>query len=203
MGLGGEREREKSEAAAAAQPAVEPSTNGDALAEARRRIAEQRKEAEALLLEARALEEKLLSESSAAHEARERSNETSAALNRALAAEQEARERVRQAEERHAQVKLERQQIDAVLTAGRLASEAASAEIAELKERLEHVMQVATDASTLLQSQEQRVVETAAKARTAQGELAEAAARLAQCQAEREAAEQAANAADERARAVA
>lgn len=178
---------------------AQPNANIDALEQARRRAAEQRVAAESLLLEARALEEQLLSESTAAHEARKRADEMAALTSRAIMAEQEARERARIASEQHARVTTERQRIETVLTAGRLASEAATAEIAELKRRLEDVLRVASDASALLHAHEQRAAEVAMTALKSEKELADAAAQLAERQSAREAAEREAKAAEARA----
>lgn len=179
----------------------EAPSNGriDELSEARRLAAEQRKAAESLLNEARALEQQLLSETAAVHEARQKSDELAAVASRAVVAEQEARERTRLAAERHAQVTTERRQIEAVMTASQRAMEAATAEIAELKKRLEDVLKIATDASELLHAQEQRAGEAEAAVSAAEKEMADATAQLAQRQAERETAEKAAKAAEERA----
>lgn len=179
----------------------EAPSNGriDELSEARRLAAEQRKAAESLLNEARALEQQLLSETAAVHEARQKSDELAAVASRAVVAEQEARERTRLAAERHAQVTTERRQIEAVMTASQRAMEAATAEIAELKKRLEDVLKIATDASELLHAQEQRAGEAEAAVSAAEKEVADATAQLAQRQAERETAEKAAKAAEERA----
>jgi chromosome segregation ATPase len=171
----------------------------DELSEARRLAAEQRKAAESLLNEARALEQQLLSETAAVHEARQKSDELAAAASRAVVAEQEARERTRLAAERHTLVTAERGQIEAVMTASQRAMEAATAEIAELKKRLEDVLKIATDASELLHAQEQRAAESETALDAAEKELADANAELAQRQTEREAAEKAAKAAEERA----
>lgn len=179
----------------------EAPSNGriDELSEARRLAAEQRKAAESLLNEARALEQQLLSETAAVHEARQKSDELAAVASRAVVAEQEARERTRLAAERHAQVTTERRQIEAVMTASQRAMEAATAEITELKKRLEDVLKIATDASELLHAQEQRAGEAEAAVSAAEKEMADATAQLAQRQAERETAEKAAKAAEERA----
>ncbi|MEO6834738.1 MAG: hypothetical protein ABI231_02365 [Candidatus Tumulicola sp.] len=215
MGLGGQRQREETAAQssmawkqipgeqsvdsepeqALPEPATEP---GDEIGRAHLLAAEQRKAAESLLLEARTLEKRLLDESAKAREARERSGELAAEVSRTVAAEQEARGRVRTAAERQALVTTERRQIEAVLLASRRATEAATTEIAELKRRLENVLQVATEASDLLRAQDQRAAEAASAATAAEKELSDANAQLAQRQAEREAAEREAAPAKER-----
>lgn len=179
-----------------------PGTTTDEISQARLLAAEQRKAAESLLLEARALEKQLLDETAHAHEARERAGEFSAAVTRALAAEQEARERAQAATERHTLAATERKQIDAVLQASRRATEAATAEIAELKRRLEDVLKVATDASELMTAQEQRAVEAGSVVAAAEKDVSDANALLAQRQSEREAAERDAAAAKEKAAAA-
>lgn len=215
MGLGRQRERdETAEADNGAERKPSPvgkeeqavsqqlSERGDQLAQARLLAAEQRKAAESLLLEAQALEKKLLDESAHAQEARERSGELAALVVRAIAAEQEARERARIAVERHGQASNERRQVEAVLLASRRATEAATAEIAELKRRLEDVLKIATDASNLMHAQEQRAAEATAAVTAAEKDVADTNAQLAQRQAEREAAERDARNAKERAAAA-
>lgn len=209
MGLGGQRERDEAvpekgpsdsaNGTDAAAPVLSerPIEDLDTLAQARRLAAEQRIAAQSLLDEARALEEQLLHEATASREARKRADEMAALVGHAMAAEQEARERGRLAAERHSLVDTERQRIEAVLTASRLASEAATAEIAELKQRLEDVLRVAADAAALLRAQEERAAEVAAKAIASEKELSEAASQLAERQAAREAAEKEARAAQE------
>lgn len=216
MGLGGRREKDAEEQIEAKsrvkrilgelsvdpkeEETVAPAGNQtDEISQARLLAAEQRKAAESLLLEARALEKQLLDETAHAHEARERAGEFSAAVARALAAEHEARERAAAAAERHALATNESKQIDAVLQASRRATEAATAEIAELKRRLEDVLKVATDASELMTAQEQRAVDAAAAVAAAEKDVSEANASVAQRQTEREAAERDAAAAKEKA----
>lgn len=218
MGLGSQRNREKDEEAKIeaksrvkrilGELSVEPKEEEavasagnptDQISQARLLAAEQRKAAESLLLEARALEKQLLDETAHAHEARERAGEFSAAVTRALAAEQEAREHAQAAAQRHAQATNERKQIDAVLQASRRATEAATAEIAELKRRLEDVLKVATEASELMTAQEERAAGAASALTAAEKDVSDANALLAQRQAEREAAERDAAAAKEKA----
>jgi len=173
MGLGGQRERVENTPSKLASPPSTINANhcdenlADALAEAQRRVVEQRMAAEALLLEARALEEQLLTEASAAHAARQRARETAALASQAAAAEEDARKRALAAAEQY--------------TVNRLASESATAQIVELKRRLEEALRVAAD--------------SAAMAIAAKQEEADAAARVAECQAAREAAEREAQAA--------
>jgi hypothetical protein len=224
MGLGGQREREehaspgtssqgeiKTHKGALKWPASntpeqhaaeQPEDAADALAQARQRAVEQREAAEALLLEARALEEKLFSETAAADAARERAQETAATASRAAAAEDYARKEALAAAERCTLLQAECRKIEAVVTSSRLASEAATAELAELKQRLEQVLRTAEESTTLLRTHEQLAAESAAKVIAAEKEAADAAAVLTYCQAERETAERDAKAAEVHANAL-
>jgi chromosome segregation ATPase len=201
MGLGGQRRREEDDAPRSdAGPPVKGThprqITGriDTLAAAQQLAMEQRKAAEALLQQARALEEQIQNETAAAQAARERAQELAALASRAFAAEQEAQERAKAAAERCAAANAQRQKIEAVRSASQLAWEAANTELAELQQRVDQVQRVAQEAAALLRTQEARAAEAAAAAIAAEKEAADAAAQFVRCQAIREAAEREAKA---------
>jgi chromosome segregation ATPase len=208
MGLGGQRRREedKDESRSDAQRAL---ANGsrprqlpaeiDTLAAAQQLAMEQRKAAEALLQQARALEEQILTETNAAQAARQRAEELATLAGRAIEVEQEAQERAHSAAERHAATVAQRQKIDAVRAASQLAMDAANNELSELKQRLDELQHLADEAASLLRMHEQRVAEATATVIEAEQEAADAAARFAECQSVRQTAEREAKTAAEQA----
>jgi chromosome segregation ATPase len=210
MGLGGQRRREEEQEAPRSE--AQRSTNGnrpkqipgdvDTLAAAQRLAMEQRKAAEALLQQARALEEQILNETTAAQAARERAEDLATLAGRAAEMERDAEKRADDAAARHAAASAHHEKIDAVRAASQLAFDAANAEMAALKQRLEEVQRVSDEASRLLLMHEQRAGESAAAATEAEKEAADAEARLAECQAVRETAEREAKAAAEEAESV-
>ena len=161
--------------------------SGEELTAAQRLVAQQREAAEALLLEVRALENRLQHEAQAAHAAAECAAANEKAEG-AAALEYEASERARAAADRAAAIASDRQTAQAQAASARADAEAARARVAELEQRLS--------------AQEARAQECAQSESAAQHEASEAASRLVACQAAREGAQAEAEAAKERAAAL-
>jgi hypothetical protein len=181
------RNEETTNAEVAAPVATPAAASDDPLTPAQRLLAEQRKAAEALLLEACALEERLKGEAKAAQAASECAAAKAKADGAAIL-EQQAKELAQASSERRAVLAAEREDAEKLVVATRADAEAARAQVAELEQRLlEH---------------EARAKEWAAKQAAAEHDAAEALARVVACQTERVAAEKEANAAEERAEAL-
>jgi hypothetical protein len=171
------------------------------LSEAQLRIAEQRKAAEALLLEAYMLEERLAAEATAAQAARERLV-AKQGVETATKLEHEALAFARETAERHADIATERKRAEALLATSRLAADEASRQIKEVERRLQEVKRLAEETATALPGHEQQAAEWTARETASAREASEAAARVAQCQAARKAAQDEAESAEARASAL-
>jgi hypothetical protein len=166
--------------------------------EAQQLAAEQRKAAEALLLEACVLEERLSLEANAA----KASSEFKVAKEKADGAailEQQAKELAQSSAERHSSVVLERKEAENLAGTCRVAVDTAISQVTQLEMQLEEAKRVAEETRSMLQTNEQRVAECAAREATAEREVAEASGRVASCQTARETADQEARVAQERA----
>jgi hypothetical protein len=173
----------------------------ETMSQALRIIAEQRKAAEALLLEACALEDRLKSEAkltgAASEYAAAREKAESAAL-----AEQEAHHLAQASSEHHAAVATERRDLEALIAAEHAETEAFLAQIAQLEQQLKETQESAEQMFRALELHEALAKECLEKEAVAGHEAAEATARVVACQAERVAAEKEAVVARERADAL-
>jgi chromosome segregation ATPase len=191
-------------AAAPSTPTIEPTSapaTEDSMNDALRIIAEQRKAAEALLQEANVLEERIRSEA----QAMEAEREYVAACDKAqdaLVAEQEAHDNAKASAQRHAASVTERKDLEDLIALKRTESDAATAFIAELEQKLSEAKEALDQMASAATAREARVKECTEKEAAAQREAAEAAACVAARQAEREAAENEAKALQERAEAA-
>lgn len=151
-------------------------------------VAEQRKAAEALLLQVAELEERLQTE---AHAAQAAADYTSA-KEKAEAArilEQQANELAHAAVERHSAVLTERQEADKLVATTRADAETAKANVAKLQDQLRDARRLSDESLSALAPRENRAKELAANEAAAQRKAAEAAASVSACQAARAQAE--------------
>ncbi len=161
-------------------------------------VAEQRKAAEALLLQVAELEQRLQTEAHAAQAAAD----YTAAKEKAEAAailEQQANELARAAMEHHRAVVAERLEADDLLVTTRADAETSKAKVAELQEQLREARRLADQSLAALEPHEARAKELAANEAAAQKEAAEAAAGVTACQSARAQAENDAKEAQKRA----
>lgn len=193
--------------AAVADPVIEPEALEDdpEADEALRAIAEQRKAAEALLVEACVLEERIKKEAATAkivraYEAAENKAETASARAQAAAvAEEEATQRAGSTLRDHAVLANELKGIEDLLAGKRTEADAAKAQIAALEQQLAQVKHAAETVLSDVELHESRHRECLARETAAARAAAETAARIAARKAEREAAEAEVVAARERA----
>jgi len=170
-----------------------------------RLIADQRKAAEALLSETRALEDQIKNAAVAAQAARAyqtakaKADAAVAKAEAATVAENEAKQRSEALVHDHSILAGELKGIEGIVAAKRSEADAAKAEIAELERKLSEVQQAAQAVFSDLALHESRARECTARETAAARSAAEAAARTAARKAEREAAEAAVQAALERA----
>lgn len=172
-----------------------------ALSAAQQMIAEQRKAAEALLLEAYALEERLKNEAKAAQVA----SEVTAArqkVSAALQLEQQAKEAARAAAETRSALATERREAENQIVTARGEAKAAKAQVEHLEQKLRDAKQVAEQALSMIGLHEAHVKECASKEVVVKREGAEATARVVAFENARVEAEKQAKAAEERAKAV-
>jgi len=151
-------------------------------------VAEQRKAAEALLVQVAELEQRLQTE---AHAAQAASDYTSA-KEKAEAAqilEQQANELAHAAVEHHSAVLAELQEADRFVVATRADAEAAKAKVAELQDQLRDARRLSDQSLSALAPRENRAKELAANEAAAQRKAAEAAASVTACQSARAQAE--------------
>jgi hypothetical protein len=151
-------------------------------------VAEQRKAAEALLLQVAELEQRLQTE---AHAAQAAADYTSAKEKAEAAAilQQQANELAHAAVQHHRAVLAERQEADKLVVATRADAEAANAKVAELQEKLRDARRLADQSLSALAPRENRAKELAASEAAAQRKAAEAAASVTACQSARAQAE--------------
>ena len=167
---------------------------------------EQRKAAEALLLEACILEERIQKEAAAAaatraYEAAEKNAESAAAkAQAAVQAEEDVRTAAETALREHSQLRAELKSIEEAIVVKHGEADAAKAEVAELENRLAEAQRNAQSALADLELHEVRKQEHAAKETAAANAATESAARLVASKTERETAQAEAEAARERAR---
>jgi hypothetical protein len=182
---------------------IDPATN-----EALRAIAEQRKAAEALLLETCVLEERIKNEAIAAkaaraYEAAAKQAESAAAKVKTIAvAEAEARQRAEGSLHDRSIIVGEMQSIEELLTAKRKDADAAKASIARLEQQLAEAQRAAESVFADVALHESRKRECGTREAAAARSAAEAAARAVARKAELEAAEAEAKTARERAEAL-
>ncbi|MEO6836469.1 MAG: hypothetical protein ABI231_11280 [Candidatus Tumulicola sp.] len=175
-----------------------PAASDQELTAAQRLVAEQRKAAEALLFEAYVLEERLKNEA----QATEAVTQCKAAKEKAAALatqEQQAEQLARSASERHKTLAAKRLDADNLVAKTRADAEAAKNEIAQLQQRLRGTRLSAEQLLASISQHEKLAKECAEKEAAAQGEAAEATARVGACQAAWETAENESKAAQERA----
>lgn len=161
-------------------------------------VAEQRKAAEALLLQVAELEQRLQTEAHAAQAAAD----YTAAKEKADAAailERQANELAHVAAEHHGAIVAERQEADNLVVTTRVEAETAKAKVAELQEQLREARRLADQSLAALEPCEARAKELAANEGAAQREAAEAAADVTVCQSARARAEKEAEEAQKRA----
>lgn len=179
-----------------------------ATTEALRLIAEQRKAAEALLSETRALEDQIKNAAAAAHASRayqaakSKSDSAAAKVETVAAAEAEAKQRAEALVHDHSLLAGELKSIEDMVASKRREADAAKAEIAELERKLGEMQRSAQTVFSDLALHESRARECVTRETAAARSAAEAAARAAARKAERETAEAAAQTAQERAEAL-
>ncbi len=182
---------------------VDPATS-----EALRLIADQRKAAEALLSETRALEDQIKNAAAAAqatraYEAAKSTAESAAArADAAACAEAEAKQRADVLLHDHSLISNELKSIEQIVESKRREADAAKAEIVELERRLSQLQYSAQTVFSDLTLHESRARECTSRETAAGRSAAEAAARAAARKAEREAAQAAAQAASARVEAL-
>jgi hypothetical protein len=187
------------------QPAPEqpssPVVGADGLTETQRLAAEQRKAAEALLLEACVLEQRIAYESKVEAASLEYAKAKEKADSAAIL-EQQAKELAQASAERYVAVVSERKEAEQLNATCRSATDAARMQVAALEDQLREAQRFAEETSQTLRTQEQRVAEVVAREVTAEREASEAAGRVTACLQTREAAEKEAKTAQQRAEAV-
>jgi hypothetical protein len=191
---------EADEAAARVAPAVPP-VGADGLTEAQRLAAEQRKAAEALLLEACVLEQRIAYEAKVEAAQHEYTKAKEKADNAAIL-EQQAKELAQASAERYVAVVSERKEAEQLVATCRSALDAARMQVAALEEQLREAQRFAEETASTLRSQEQHIAEIVAREVTAEREASEAAGRVTACLAAREAADKEAKSAQSRVDAV-
>jgi hypothetical protein len=179
----------------AATPAAGPSE--ETLSAAQKLIREQRKAAEALLLEACVLEERLKGEAKVA----QATGEYSAAREKAEAAlrlEQQAKDAARAVSDQRTTVATERRDAENAVAAARGDVKTSKTRVVELEQQLRDAKQAAEQALSMVGLREARVKECIAKEATAKRDGSEATARVVACETARMEAEKLAAAAEER-----
>lgn len=182
---------------------VDPATS-----EALRLIADQRRAAEALLSETRALEDQIKTAAVAAQAmrtyqcAQAKADEAVSKVTAVAAAEAEAKQRADALVHDHSVLAGELKSIETQVNAKRTEADTAKAEIAELERRLGELQRMSQTVFSDLALHESRARECSVRETAAARSAAEAAARAASRKSEREAAEAAAQAARERAEAL-
>lgn len=191
-------ERETTQAAEVIE--IDPATT-----EALRLIADQRKAAEALLSETRALEDQIKNAAVAAQAtrayqaAKSKADMALAKVTAAAAAEEEAKKRSESLVHDHSVLAGELKSIEEIVAVKRHEADSAKVEIAELERKLGEMQRAAQTVFSDLALHESRARECASRETAAARSAAEAAARTASHKGEREAAEASAQAAHERA----
>ncbi|MGA7202974.1 MAG: hypothetical protein WBX26_14185, partial [Candidatus Cybelea sp.] len=161
-------------------------------------VAEQRKAAEALLLQVAELEQRLQTEAHAAQAAADYKSAKEKAEAAAIL-EQQASELAHTAAEHHSAVLAQRLEADNLLVTTRADAEAAKAKVAALQEQLRDARRLADQSLSALAPCEARAKELAVSEEAAQSEAAEAAAGVTACQSARARAEKEAEDAQKRA----
>jgi len=161
-------------------------------------VAEQRKAAEALLLQVAELERRLQTEAHAAQAVADYkwAKEKAEA---AVTLEQQANELAHAAVEHHRALVSERQETDSLVVSTRVDAEAAKAKVEELQEQLRDARRLVDQTLSALEPREARAKELAANEAAAQRKAAEAAAGVTACQSARAQAEKDVEAAQKRA----
>jgi trimeric autotransporter adhesin len=189
-------------------PAAEPVESDPATVEALRLIADQRKAAEALLLETRALEDQIKNAAAAAQATRAYQAAKKAAdsalvkLSAAEEAETQAAQRAEGLLHDHSVLANELRNIERLVAAKRTEADSAKAQIADLQRQIGELERASQSVFADLALHESRVRECSARENAAARAAAETAARAAARKGEREAAEAAAQSAQERAEAL-
>jgi chromosome segregation ATPase len=161
-------------------------------------VAEQRKAAEALLLQVAELEQRLQTEAHAAQAAADYKSAKEKAEAAAIL-EQQASELAHTAAEHHRTVQAQRREADNLLVTTRSDAEAAKAKVTALQEQLRDARRLADQSLSALAPCEARAKELAVSEEAAQSEAAEAAAGVTACQSARARAEKEAEDAQKRA----
>lgn len=173
----------------------------EAVNEALRVVADQRKAAEALLYEACALEDRLKDEVQIAQAVRA-STAAKEECDRATADAEEAMVAALQKFDARNALQAEREQLEQLLAAKRTEADAAKAKIDELVRALEQAKESAEQIYSAVALHEARAKECADKERAAQTEETHAVERMQECNASRDAAKAAAASARERVEAL-
>lgn len=164
-------------------------------------VAEQRKAAEALLLQVSELEQRLQTEAHAAQAAADYKL-AKAKAEAAAILERQANELAHSAVEHHGAIVAEQHEADNLVVTARVQAEAAKAKVADLQEQLREARRLADQSISALEPREARAKELAAIEAVAQKEAAEAAAGITACQSARARAEKEAEEAQKRAEAL-
>lgn len=164
----------------AAAPAAPPQAS-QAMTAAQQLVAEQRKAAEALLLEAYVLEERLKSEAAVA-QASELHAAAQAKVDAATAAESEAKDAARAAAEQRTATANERREAENQVVTARGEVKAAKSKIAELEQHLRDAKQVLEQTLQMVALREGRIKECTSKEAVAKRGAAEATAYVVACE---------------------
>jgi chromosome segregation ATPase len=168
------------------------------LTEALRLAAEQRKAAEALLLDACVLEQRIAAEATAVRAAREYA-EAKERAEAVATEEQRVRASLAELSQSNATAWKNRKDAEERVASSRATLDQTNAQIADLERRLLEAKQVCDQAQTALQMNDQELTETREQEAEAKRRAEEAENRVAECNAAREAADIEAKAAGERA----
>lgn len=166
-------------AAAAAPAPTAPAS--EAMTAAQQLVAEQRKAAEALLLEAYVLEERLKSEAAAA-QASEMYSTAKAKADAATAAEAEAKELARMAADLRTAAANERRDAENQVLTARGEVKAAKAKIGELEQQLRDAKQVLEQTLQMIALRESRIKECTTKEAAAKRDAADATTHVVACE---------------------
>jgi hypothetical protein len=167
--------------AAAANAA--PGANGETLSTAQNLVAEQRRVVESLLIEVRALEDRLNTEVTAA-QADETYKAAKEKVARLAHLEQQANEVLHAAAARHDAALTERKETERLAVAARTEADGAQARVTGLEQQLKEAQLTAAQAVSLATQRESKAKECGEKETTAQRELVDATDRATACRAD-------------------
>ncbi|BDE06819.1 hypothetical protein WPS_20950 [Vulcanimicrobium alpinum] len=185
-------------------PPPEITPTSDEFAEAQRRAAEHRAAIQAMLDNARAVEERLAAEAAEARSAREKLGVDAklAVVSSLLDEEKKAAVAAREIAQRTGRLAAEHAKATEDSVVLHAAMDAANALVEDLKRKLDDARRAFTESEARLAEGEQRLDRAAEALNATKAEAAEAARRFTECRAAREAAEADARAAQERAKSI-